>query len=207
MQRPLTVWITTNCGKLTEMGIPDHLTCHLRNLYAGQEATGRTEHGTADWFQIGKGVHKGCILSSCLFNLYAEYVMWNAQLDEAQGGIKIAGRNINSLRYEEDTTLTEVTEEELKSLLIKWKRRVKHLVYTSHSENEDHGIWSHHFMANRWGNQWKQWETLCLGAPKSLQMMTVAMKLKDACSFEAKLWQTYVKFLKVERLLCWKSSV
>ena len=201
------MWITTNCGKLTEIGIPDHLTCLLRNLYAGQEATGRTEHGTADWFQIGKGVHKGCILSSCLFNLYAEYVMWNAQLDEAQGGIKIAGRNINSLRYEEDTTLTEVTEEELKSLLIKWKRRVKHLVYTSHSENEDHGIWSHHFMANRWGNQWKQWDTLFLGAPKSLLMMSAAVNLKDACSFEEKIMTYLYTFCKIRDITLLKISV
>ena len=87
------------------MGISDHLTCLLRNLYAGQEATVRTEHGTTDWFQIGQGVHQGCILSLCLFNLYAEYIMRNAELDEEQAGIKIAGRNINNLRYAEDTTL------------------------------------------------------------------------------------------------------
>ena len=105
MQKSLTVWITTNCGKLTEMGIPDHLTCLLRNLYAGQEATGRTEHGTADWFQIGKGVHQSCILSPCLFNLYAEYIMQDARLDETQVEIKIARRNINNLRYTNDTTL------------------------------------------------------------------------------------------------------
>ena len=90
---------------LQEMGIPDPLTCLLRNLYAGQEATVRTGHGTTDWFQIGKGVHQGCILSSCLFSLYAEYIMWNARLDEAKAGIKIAGRNINNLRYAADTTL------------------------------------------------------------------------------------------------------
>ena len=83
MPKPLTVWITTNCGKFSEMGLPDHLTCLLRNLYAGQEAPGRTGHGTTDWFQIGKGVHQGCIFSSCLFNLYAEYIMQNAGLDEA----------------------------------------------------------------------------------------------------------------------------
>ena len=90
---------------LQEMGIPDHLTCLLRNLYAGQEAIARTRHGTTDWFQIGKGVHQSCILSPCLFNLYAEYIMRNAGLDEAQAGIKIAGRNINNLRYTDDTTL------------------------------------------------------------------------------------------------------
>ena len=97
------------------MGIPDHLTCLLRNLYAGQEATVRTGHGT-DWFQIGKGVRQGCILSSCLFNLYAEYIMRNAGLDEVQTAIKIAGRNINNLRYVDDTTLMAESEEELKSL-------------------------------------------------------------------------------------------
>ena len=104
------------------MGIPDHLTCFLRNLYAGQEATVRTGHGTTDWFQIGKGVHQGCILSPCLFNLYAEYIRQNARQDEAQAGIKIARRNINNLRYANDTTLMAETEEELKSLLMKVKR-------------------------------------------------------------------------------------
>ena len=98
MPKPLIVWITTNWKILKEMGIPDRLTCLLRNLYAGQEGTVRTGHGTTDWFQIGKGVRQGCILSPCLFNLYAEYVMQNARLDEAQAGIKIAGRNINNLR-------------------------------------------------------------------------------------------------------------
>ena len=106
---------------LKEMGIPDHLTCLLRNLYAGQEATVRTGHGPTDWFQIEKGVHQGCILSPCLFNLYAEYIMRNAGLDEAQARIKIAGRNINNLRYADDTTLMAENEEELKSLLIKVK--------------------------------------------------------------------------------------
>ena len=96
---------------LKEMGIPDHLTCLLRNLYAGQQATVRTGHGTTDWFQIGKGVWQGCILSPCLFNLYAECIMSNAGLDEAQLGIKIAGRNINNLRYADDTTLMAKTEE------------------------------------------------------------------------------------------------
>ena len=102
---------------LKEMGIPDHLTRFLRNLYAGQEATVRTGHGTTDWFQIGKGVHQGCILSPCLFNLYAEYITRNVGLEEAQAGIKIAGRNINNIRYADDTTLMAESEEELKSLL------------------------------------------------------------------------------------------
>ena len=103
------------------MGIPDHLTCLLRNLYAGQEATVRTDHGTTDWFQIGKRVCQGCILSLCLFNLYVEYIMRNPGLEEAQSGIKIAGRNINNLRYADVTTLMAESEEELKSLLIKVK--------------------------------------------------------------------------------------
>ena len=106
---------------LKEMGIPDHLTCLLRNLYAGQGATVRTGHGTTDWFQMGKGVRQGCILSPCLFNLYAEYIMRNAEVDEAQAGIKIPGRNINHLRYADDTTLMAESEEELKSLLMKAK--------------------------------------------------------------------------------------
>ena len=103
------------------MGIPDHLTCFLRNLYAGQEVTVRTGHGTTDWFQIGKGVHQGCIFNS-LFNLYAKYIMRNAELEEAQAGIKIAGRNINNLRYTDDTTLMAESEKELKSLFMKVKK-------------------------------------------------------------------------------------
>ena len=103
------------------MGIPDHLTCLLRNLYIGQEETVRTGHGTIDWFQIGKGVHQSCILSPCLFNLYDEYIIKNAGLDEAQAGIKIAERNINNLRYTDDTTLMAESEEELKSFLMKVK--------------------------------------------------------------------------------------
>ena len=103
------------------MGIPDHLTCLLRNLYAGQEATVRTGHGTTDWFQIGKGVCQGCILAPCLFNLYAEYIMRNAGLEEAQAGIKIAGRNINNIRYADDTTFMAESEEEIKSLMMKVK--------------------------------------------------------------------------------------
>ena len=122
MPKPFTVWITINCGKfLKEMGIPDHLTCFLRNLCAGQEATVRTGHGTTDWFQMAKGLRQGCILSPCLFNFYAEYIMRNAGLEEAQAGIKIAKRNINNFRYADDTTLMAENEEELKSLLIKVK--------------------------------------------------------------------------------------
>ena len=114
------MWITINWKILKEMGIPDHLTCLLRNLNAGQEATVRTGHGTKDWFQTGKGVHQGCKLSPCFFSLYAEYFMRNTGLDEAQAGIKIAGRNINNLRNADDTTLMAESKE-LKSLLIKVK--------------------------------------------------------------------------------------
>ena len=111
--------------EIQEMGIPDHLTCLLRNIYAGQEATVRTGRGTTDWFQIGKGVHQGCILSPCLFNLNAEYIMRNARLDETQAGIQIARRNINNLRYVDDTTLMAESKEELKSLLMKVRRAKK----------------------------------------------------------------------------------
>ena len=118
------------------MGIPDHLTCLLRNRYAGQVATVRTGHGTTDWFQIREGVHQGCILSPCLFNLYAEYIVRNAGLDEAQAGIKIAGRNINNLRYADDTTLMAESEEELKSFLMKMKEeRENSWLKAQHSEN------------------------------------------------------------------------
>ena len=129
MPKPLTVCITTNCGKFLELEIPDHLTCLLRNLYAGQEATVRTGRGTTDWFQIRKGVHQGCIWSPCLFNFYAEYIMRNTGLEEAQAEIKIAGRNINNLRYADDTTLMAESEEELKKPL-----------YESESGNENLGL-------------------------------------------------------------------
>ena len=135
---------------LREIGIPDYLTCLLRNLYAGQEAV-RTRHGTKDLFQIGKGVYQGCILSPCLFNFYAEYIMLNAKLDNSQAGIKIARRNVSNFKYADDTTLTAESEEKLESLLMKvkeWKSWLK----TQHSKNQDHGIQSHDFMANRWGN-------------------------------------------------------
>ena len=122
MPEPLTVWITINWKILKEMGIPDHLPCLLRNLYSGQEATVRTGNGTTDWFQIGKGVRQGC-----LFNLYAEYIIRNAELEEAQARIKIEVRNINSLRYADDTTLMAESEEELKSLLMKVKEESENL--------------------------------------------------------------------------------
>ena len=172
---------------LQEMGIPDHLTCLLINVYAGQEVTVRTGHGTTEWLQIGKGLHQSCILSPCLFNVYAESIMRNAGLEEAQTGIKIAGRNINHLRYADDTTLMAESEEELKSLLMKVKE-----------ESEKVGlklnIQKMKIMASSPITSWQiDVETvetvadLIFWAPKSLQMVTAAMKLKDACSLEKKL--------------------
>ena len=165
------------------MGIPDHLICLLRNLYAGQEATVRTGHGTTDCFHIGKAVSQGCILSPCLFNLYVEYIMRNAGLEKAQAGIKIAGRNINTLRYTDDTTLMAESEEPLDE---SERRERKSWLKAQHSENEDHGIQSHHFMGNRWGNS-GNCQTLFFWAPKSLQMVTAVMKLKDVYSLKGKL--------------------
>ena len=133
---------------LKEMGIPDHLTCLLRNLYAGQETTVRIGHGTTGWFQRVKGVHQGGILSPCLFNYYAEYIMRNTRLDEAQAGINIAGRNINNLRYADDTTLMAESEEELKSLLMKVKESEKVGLKLSIQKTKTMAS-AHHFMANR----------------------------------------------------------
>ena len=171
---------------LKEIGISDHLTCLLRNLYAGQEATVRTGHGTTDWFQIGKGVCQGCILSPCLFNFYSEYIMRNAGLEEAQAGIKIARRNINNLRYADDTNLMAESEEELKSLL-----KVK-------GESEKFGlklnIQKTKITASgpiiSWEIDAETVETVSdfifLGS-KITEMVTAAMKLKDAYSLEGKL--------------------
>ena len=132
------------------MEIPNHLTCFLRNLYTGQEARVRTGHGTTDCFQIRKGVHQGCILSPCLFNFYAEYIMRNAGLEETQAGIKIAARNINNLRYADDTTLMAESGEELKSLLMKVKEESEKVGLKLNIQKTKI-IWSHHFIANRWG--------------------------------------------------------
>ena len=169
------------------MGIPGYLTCLLRNLYACQEATIRTE--MEQLVPKGKGVNKVCILS---YLIYVQSISCkNAGLDEAQAGIKIAGRNINNLRYANDTTLMAESEEELKRLLMKLKEKSgKCWLKAQHSENEDHGIWSHHFITNRWGNTGNTGWLNFGGAPKSLQMVTAAMKLKDAYSLEEKLWPT-----------------
>ena len=151
MLKPLTVWITINWKILQEIGIPDHLTCLLRNLYAGQEAAVRIGHGITGWFQIGKGVHQGCIFPPCLLNLYAGYILRNAGLDESQVGIRNAGRNISNLRYVDDTTLMAESEEELKSLLIWVKRRMKKLAWNSTFKKWRLCIWPDFFTANRRG--------------------------------------------------------
>ena len=180
MLKPLTVWISTSCGKFLEMGIPDHLTCLLlRNLYAGQEATVRTGRGKTDWFKIGKGIQQSCLLSPCLFNLYAEYVLWNAGLDKSQTGIKIAGSSINNPRYAGDTPLMAESKEELKRLLMNVKE-----------ESEKSGlkvsiqkakILASSVLTSRqtevlpWGEV-KAATSFILGAPKSPQTVTAAMK-------------------------------
>ena len=168
---------------LKKTGTPDHLTCLLRTLYAGQEATVRTGHGTTDWLQVGKGIRQGCILSPCLFNLYAEYIMRNAGLEEVQAGIKIAGRNINNLRYADDTTLMAESEE-LNSLLMKVKEE-------SEKVSLKFNIQKTKIMASgpitSWQIDGETVRTLFSWIPKSLQMVTAAMKLKDACSLEEKL--------------------
>ena len=162
---------------LKEMGIPEHMICLLRNLYAGQEATVTTGHGTTAWFQIGKGVRQGCILSPCLFNLYAEYIMRNAGLEETQAGIKIAGRNINNLRYADDTTLMAESEEELKSFLMKVKEESQKVGLKLNSQKTK-------IMAS---GPIISWEIDGETVDTSLQMVTAAMKLKDAYSLEGKL--------------------
>ena len=153
MSKPLTVWITINCKVLKAMGIPDHLTCLLKNLYAGQEATVRTRHGTTDWFQIAKGVSQGCILLPCLFNFYAVYIMRNSGLEEAKAEIKIAGRIINNLRYADDTTLMAESEEELKSLLMQVKVESEKVDLKLNIQKMKMMASSPmYFMGNRWGN-------------------------------------------------------
>ena len=162
------------------METPDHLTCLLRNLYAGQKATVRTGHGTTNWFQIGKGVHQGCILSPCLFNLYAG-------LDEAQAGIKIAGRKINNLRYADDTTLMAESEEELKSLLMKVKEESEKVGLKLNIQKTKITASG---PITSWAIDGETVETVSdfiFGAPKSVQMVTAAMKLKDTYSLEGKL--------------------
>ena len=169
---------------LKEMGIPDHLKCLLRNLHAGQEATIRTGHGTTDWFQIRKGLRQVCILSPCLFNVYAEYIMQSAGLDEAQAGIKNTKRNTNNLRYADDNIFMAESKEEQKSLLIKVKEE-------SENVGLKFNIQKTKIMASGPITSWQtDGETVAdftFWAPKSLQMVTTAMKLKDTCSLDEKL--------------------
>ena len=172
------------------MGILDHLTCLLRNLYAGQEATVRTGRGTTDWFQIGKGVRQGSILSPCLFNLHAEYIIWNAGLDKAQAGIKIARRNINKLRYANDTTIMAESEEELKSLLMKVKEESEKVGLKLNIQKTKIMASSPITSQQIDGETMETVTDFIFLAPKSLQMVTAAMKFKDACSLEEKLWPT-----------------
>ena len=166
------------------MGIPDHLTCLLRNLYAGQEAIVITEHGTTDWFQIGKGVRQVCILSPHLFNLFAEYIMRNAGLDEAQAGIRIAEGNTSNLRYADDTTLMAESKEEQKSLLMKVKEESEKIGLKLNIQKTK-------IMASgpitSWQINGEKVVDFIFLAPKSLRMVTAAMKLKDTCSVEEKL--------------------
>ena len=166
MPNPLNVWTTRNWKILQEMRISEHLTCLLRNLYADQEATFRTEHEATDWFQIGKREPQGCILSPCLFNLYAEYIRRNAGLDEAQAGIKIAGRNINNVRYSDDTTLMAENEEELKSLLMKVKEEGGKVGLKLNIQKTKI-MASVPSLFGKWmWKQWKQWLNLFYWAPK-----------------------------------------
>ena len=169
------------------MRIPGHLTCLLRNLYAGEEATARTGHGTTDWFQIGKGVHQGCILSPCLFNLHAENIMINAGLDEAQAGIKIPKKSINNLRYADDTTLMAEGEEELQSFLMKVKEESEKVGLKLNIQKTKIMASGPITSRQTYVETIETVTDFIFGSPKSLQMVTAAMKLKDACSFEGKL--------------------
>ena len=172
------------------MGVPDHLTCLLRNLYVGQEPTVRTGHETMDWFKIGKGIQQSCILSPCLFNLYAGYIIWNAGLDESQTRIKIARRNISSFRYADDTIPMAESEEELKSLLMKVKEESEkpELKLKFKKLRSCHPVLS--LKGKQMGKMWKECRISFPWALKSLQTVTAALKLKYTCSLEEKLWQT-----------------
>ena len=166
---------------------PDHLTCLLRNLYAGQEATARTRHGTTDWFQTGKGAHPGCILSACLFNFYAEYI-WNARLGEAQAGIKIMGRNINNLKSADDTTLLAKREEELNSLLMKVKEESKKAGLKFNIQNTK--IMASGPITSIWGNRWKQMEIDGETIKTMTDFIFLCSKItaNGDCSHEIKRW-------------------
>ena len=172
------------------MGIPDHLTCLLKNLYVGQEATIRILYGKTDWFKIEKGIWQSCLLSLCLFNLYAEHIMRNARLDELQARIKIGGRDINNLRYTDDTTLMVETKEELQTLLMRVKEESQRA--TSKLNIRKIKIMVSNLITS-WqveGERWKWWQISSSLALKSLQMVTAAMKSEDDCFLSGKQWQT-----------------
>ena len=187
------------------MEIPDHLTCLLRNWYACQDTTVRIRHETMDWFQIGKGVHQGCVLSPCLFNFCAEYIKRNARLDESQAGIKIAGRNIDNLRYADDTTLMAESEVELKSLLMEVKEQSGKTGLKQHSKNEDYGIQSHHFMANSWGNNESSERLIFLGS-KSTADGDCSHEIKKTLTPWKKSYDKPRQLIKKQTSLCGQRS-
>ena len=187
------------------MEITDHLTCLLRNLYAGQETTVRTGHGTMDWCQIEKGVHQGFILSPCLFNIYAEYIMQNAKLHEAQAGIKIDERNINNLRYADDTTLVEESTE-LKSLLMKVKEESEKAGLKLKIQKNYHGIQSHHFMANRWGTMETVRDFIFWGC-KSTADGDCSHEIKRSLFLGTKTMTNLDSILKSRDILCQQRSI
>ena len=173
------------------MRMPDLLTCLLRNLYTGQEATFRARDGAMDWFKIGKWIHQLSVLSPCFFNLYAVYIMWNIELYEAQARIKISGRNINNLRYADDTILMAESEGGLKSLLMKVKEESeKNWPKTQHSKNEDDDISSHHFMANRWRNNGSSDRSYFLGLQDHCWWWLHPWNWMTTAFLEESLWQT-----------------
>ena len=175
---------------LKEMGISHYLTCLLRNLHADEEATVRTGHGTKDWLKIRKGVHQGCILSPCLFNFYAEYIMWNAGLDKSQAGIKTASRNINNLRYADDITLMAESKEELKSILMMVKEESEKSWLETLKKNIKIMASSPITSQQIEGGKVEAVTGFIFWAPKSLWRRTASMKFKKSCSLEGKLWQT-----------------
>ena len=189
------------------MGIPNHLTYLLCNLYVGQETTVRTRHVTTDWFQIGKGVLQGCILSPCLFNFYMEYIMWNAGLDEAQAGIKIARRDLNNLRHADNTTLMAESKEELKSFLMKVKEESEKAGLKFNFQKTR--IMASRPIASRQinGETMETVKDFLFGGSKITAMVTAAVKLKDSCSLEEKLWKTWTTYWRAETLLCQHRSI
>ena len=192
---------------LQEMGIPDHLTCLLRHLFAGQEATVRTGHGTTDWFQIGKGVHQGCILSPCLLDLSAEYIMRNAGLDEAQTGLKIARRNINNLRYADDTTLMAESEEELRSLLMKVKQESEKVGLKLNTQKTKIMAFSSITSWQIDGETMKTVADFILGGSKITADSDCSHEIKRRLFLGRKVMTNLDSILKAETLLCQQMSI